>query len=710
MSNTGALVYVVDDDVSVREGVAGLIRAAGLAAKTYASGEEFLAAPRPKMPSCLVLDVNLPGLNGLELQRELAKSGVQIPIIFLTGHGNIPMTVRALKAGAANFLTKPFDDEELLNAVRQCTKSVQGFQPNIGDRNRHPSQATGRHVFAGANMKVFPPFRLDPINQCLWRRGEAGQDERVSLTPKAFAVLRYLVEHAGCLVRQEELLDAVWPDTFVQPEVLKYQIADIRSKLGDRPRNPVFVETLPRRGYRFVGKLQDDNRSESPVPAVTARGRLAGRASELGQLRDCLANALRGQRQIVFITGEPGIGKTALEDEFQRQAAAEQPSLHIARGQCVEGYGGTEAYYPILEAIGQLCCGPEGHRSVEILAAHAPTWLVQFPSLVNPEQRHSFQQEIMGATRDRMVREILDALDTLALEAPLLLVLEDLQWVDPATAGLISALARQRTAGKTMVIITSRRLDTEMAEHPLKRVKQELLPHRLCGEIALEPLSKAEMTEYLSRESGQSVPENFAELIYRRSGGNPLFMIAALEHMTEHGSIAREGGRLVLKVPLQEIDLGVPETLRQMIEAQIEHLTTEEQRVLEAASVAGVRFSPNAVAAALQRDRASVEETLDELSRRSRIVRAAAAQQLDGDGISQTFEFVQALYSEVFCNRLTPARRTSIRRRIQESASEPLREVVEITAAHLARGSRCTDPTTETGPPSRARTAGIALA
>src|SRR5271157_3754587 len=213
MSATGALVYVVDDDLSAREGVEALIRSAGLMAKTFASAEEFLAAPRPEMPSCLVLDMSLPGVSGLDLQQELAESGVQIPIIFLTGHGDIPMTVRALKAGAANFLTKPFDDEELLNAVRQCTKSVQGFQPGIGDRNRHPSQATGRHVFAGAKMKVFPPFRLDPINQCLWRRGEAGQDERVSLTPKAFAVLRYLVEHAGRLVTQDELLEAVWPDT-----------------------------------------------------------------------------------------------------------------------------------------------------------------------------------------------------------------------------------------------------------------------------------------------------------------------------------------------------------------------------------------------------------------------------------------------------------------------------------------------------------------
>src|SRR5208283_6163800 len=106
-------------------------------------------------------------------------------------------------------------------------------------------------------MKEFPPFRVDTVNQCLWRRGEAGSDERVLLTPKAFAVLRYLVERAGRLVTQNELLEAVWPDTFVQPEVLKYQIADIRALLGDSARQPSFIETVPRRGYRFVAPVRE---------------------------------------------------------------------------------------------------------------------------------------------------------------------------------------------------------------------------------------------------------------------------------------------------------------------------------------------------------------------------------------------------------------------------------------------------------------------
>ena len=114
-----AVVYVVDDDASVREALGSLIRSAGLEVETFASAQEFLARPRADVPSCLVLDVQLPGLSGLDLQHELAKADVQIPIIFLTGHGDIPTSVRAIKAGALEFLTKPFNDEDLLNAIQQ---------------------------------------------------------------------------------------------------------------------------------------------------------------------------------------------------------------------------------------------------------------------------------------------------------------------------------------------------------------------------------------------------------------------------------------------------------------------------------------------------------------------------------------------------------------------------------------------------------------
>jgi DNA-binding NtrC family response regulator len=120
MNNARALTYVVDDDVSVRKGLDNLLRSAGFTVQTFSSAQEFLASARADLPSCLLLDVQLPGLSGLDLQQELAKAGMQIPIIFITGHGDIPMSVRAMKAGALEFLTKPVNDEDLLDAIQQA--------------------------------------------------------------------------------------------------------------------------------------------------------------------------------------------------------------------------------------------------------------------------------------------------------------------------------------------------------------------------------------------------------------------------------------------------------------------------------------------------------------------------------------------------------------------------------------------------------------
>jgi FixJ family two-component response regulator len=121
MTAEGApMVFVIDDDAGVRASIQGLLKSVGLRSEAFGTGPEFLRCKRPDTPSCLVLDVRLPGMNGLDFQRQLADAGVQIPIVFITGHGDIPMTVRAMKSGAVEFLTKPFRDEDLLEAIRQA--------------------------------------------------------------------------------------------------------------------------------------------------------------------------------------------------------------------------------------------------------------------------------------------------------------------------------------------------------------------------------------------------------------------------------------------------------------------------------------------------------------------------------------------------------------------------------------------------------------
>jgi FixJ family two-component response regulator len=120
MTERDAIVFVVDDDPSVREGLQGLIQTAGLRVQTFASAEEFLSSPRPDVPACLVLDIELPGLSGLDLQHELVEAQIELPIIFVTGHGDIPRSVQAMKGGAAEFLTKPLHPQCLLAAIRKA--------------------------------------------------------------------------------------------------------------------------------------------------------------------------------------------------------------------------------------------------------------------------------------------------------------------------------------------------------------------------------------------------------------------------------------------------------------------------------------------------------------------------------------------------------------------------------------------------------------
>jgi len=142
-----ATVFVVDDDANVRASIQGLLKSASLRSASFGTAEEFLRSRQPEGPSCLVLDVSLPGISGLDFQHQLADAGIQIPIIFITGHGDIPMTVRAMKSGAVEFLTKPFHDQDLLDAIRQALdrdRMTRQKQSNLAELRKRYEALTAR--------------------------------------------------------------------------------------------------------------------------------------------------------------------------------------------------------------------------------------------------------------------------------------------------------------------------------------------------------------------------------------------------------------------------------------------------------------------------------------------------------------------------------------------------------------------------------------
>jgi len=185
---------------------------------------------------------------------------------------------------------------------------------------------------------------------------------------------------------------------------------------------------------------------------------------------------------------------------------------------------------PVLEALGRLCRGPGGKRLVEILSRLAPTWLAQMPALISPADLEGVQRQILGATRERMLREMAEAVEALTAERPLVLVLEDLHWSDPSTLDLVSSLARRQEPAQLLLVGTYRPADLHLNHQPLKAIKRELLMHKRCEELPLELLPEAAVGEYLVQRLDAGTPQavsvqQLARLIHQRTDGNPLFFV-----------------------------------------------------------------------------------------------------------------------------------------------------------------------------------------
>jgi DNA-binding winged helix-turn-helix (wHTH) protein/tetratricopeptide (TPR) repeat protein len=528
------------------------------------------------------------------------------------------------------------------------------------------------------NNVAFGGFRLDLTNECLWRGTRS-----IALRPKAFAVLRLLLDHPGQLVNKQQVLDTVWPEAFVGDAVLKDNIRHLREALGDDAGSPTYIETVHRRGYRFIGKLAEsapgqDTHARTSVPTAEVTPKVIpfggsgaaigalGRETELAEMRGWLDHALAGERQTVFVTGEPGIGKTTLVQAFLEQAT-QIPGIRVVRGQCLEHFGSGEAYLPLLDGFSRLCRSPAGAQVLDLLGQQAPTWLAQMPTLVPPSERDALQSRAAGATRERMLREMAEAIETLSSDSPLLLILEDLHWSDFSTLDLVSYLARRPDPARLMVIGTYRPVDVILSDHPLKGVKRELQVHKLCSELSLAYLTEAVVGQYLAaRLPGHHLPGRLRRTIYRRTEGNPLFMVNLVEYLISQKLIVEEQETWKLQVDHAEVERKVPSSLRALIERQIERLNADERSVLEGASVSGLEFSCVAIAAGLDKPAEWVEKQCEELARRHQFLSPSWLGEFPDGTISPRHRFSHVLYLEVPYGLISPGRRAQIHHRIAE--------------------------------------------
>ena len=513
-------------------------------------------------------------------------------------------------------------------------------------------------------MQRFGDFQLDAPNECLWHHGE-----RLTLTPRPFAVLRYLVDNPQRLVTHDELLEALWPETYVQPQVLRTYVLELRKLLGDDPACPQFIETIPKRGYRFLASVRQDVNGSNDGGD---RGQiLVGREEELAALHAHFERALKGDRPTLFLTGDAGIGKTALIDAFCSSIWEERVPARVARGQSSEGFGGKEALYPVREALKGLCAC-EDAKARALLTSAAPGWFGK-----------------TGAAPPSL-SEICEAVELLSQTEPLLLIFEDIHWVDPSTLDLIAVLARRRTRAKLMLLASIRPADVE-PQAPLSRLQQDLATSRRSEELRLGPLDKKAVRDYLRRKlNAEKLPAGLDSLIHLHSTGNPLYMTAILDHLRAQRVLRNENGKVVMSRPLEEIELGVPDGLTGVIELQLDCLDDEDRRLLEAGSIAGTIFPAWAAAAALRRTLEDVEDAYASLARRVRLISVAGYDELPDGSRSTFYVFAHALYREAVYDHIPLSRRSQWHLRVADRlrvmfAGHESRVAYEI-AAHVEAG------------------------
>ncbi|MGH8066340.1 MAG: AAA family ATPase, partial [Candidatus Entotheonellia bacterium] len=521
------------------------------------------------------------------------------------------------------------------------------------------------------------------------------------LRPKPFAVLRCLVTQAGQLVTKDALLEVVWPETAVSESAMSVVIRHLRRVLGDHARTPQFIETVHRRGYRFVAAVavaepspprhQTAGTLRPPEPVALVHSELfVGREGELAQMHQWFTMALQGKRQVGIIAGEAGIGKTALVGTLIAQVAATE-DVRVGYGQCVDHYGAGEAYLPMLEALGRLGREPDGSRLVSVLRQYAPSWLAQMPALLPPAEWEALQR-IVGATgQTRMLREITEALDALTTERPLVLVLEDLHWSDRATLEWLAYMARRPDPARLFVLGTYRPVAAVVQAHPLRTILTELRQHGQCVELALDYLSEADVAAYLGhRFEDPRLAANLARVLHRRTTGNPLFLIAVVDELVRQQVVIEEPEGWEVRAGVETITAMVPATLRALIELQLAHLRPEDQTLLEAASVAGGECSAATVAAAVERAEEVVEARCSALAHQGQFLQAGSQAEWPDGTVTACYGFRHALYQEVLYQRIPAGRQSRwharIGIRLARGFGENAGEMAAALAMHLVRG------------------------
>jgi predicted ATPase len=403
-----------------------------------------------------------------------------------------------------------------------------------------------------------------------------------------------------------------------------------------------------------------------------------GRQKELQLLKSHLSHAQGGKGRVVFITGEPGAGKSTLINRFMLDAALEDPQTRIIGATCSEQYGAAEPYQPFVEAFRSLVSDPRKTTGTwsnlkELAAEVAPHWINAIPvagGIIAASISTASELKRMGggvataASEEALFHQYTELFLAAAAEAPIVLFIDDLHWADRATVSLLTHLARRVEHERVFILGTYRPADVDITKHPIRTAQLELERYGIAKELPLAPLDSAANAELIEEELGAPPTPELHEWMERHAGSNPLFFAELLKWLVEQGFVREHHGEWTLARVPDAIE--IPRSAEATIERRLGLLEPEVYKIIEYASVEGNEFGSTTLAQLLAMDELELEEALEPLAKLHRLVQMIDTRELPSGDLSSIYQFSHSLIQDVLHRNLQGKRRILLHRKMAE--------------------------------------------
>jgi predicted ATPase len=410
-----------------------------------------------------------------------------------------------------------------------------------------------------------------------------------------------------------------------------------------------------------LAELQGRGVVTAPSPASLQPRKSVGRDAERAALRRAYDRVKEGRSLLAAVTGEAGMGKSTLTEDFLREIGVGADRPIIARGRCSERLAGAEAYLPILEVLEDVLRRSTGVSMDQVMRTVAPTWYMQVATRSEHPSVVDMRREAPAVSQERMKRELAALFEDLSRTRPVVVFLDDLHWADVSTIDVLNYLARRFADLRMLVLVTYRQSEMALAQNRFSDVSADLHAHGLFEHVALDSLSAGDVERYLALEfPGHQFPPAFASFIHGKTEGTPLFMADLLRYLRDSGALAERHGKWGLQRPIADLPRDLPESVRSMIARKIDQLDDRDRRLLVGASVQGYEFDSMTVSEATGIDPVDVEERLDVLERVHVFVRRGPEEEFPDRALTVKYQFAHVLYQNLLFASLQPTQRATL--------------------------------------------------